>query len=402
MRHFLAIMLLALAPGPRDEPPARRVRIDEAQAARDLESLGARWSDMESWAARRAAIREHVLRTMGLDPLPLAAPAAPIPGPARVHDGYAVRNIAFEALPGFYVTGNLYAPHGRPRSGAAVLCPHGHFRASPEDPEGRFRRDMQLRCATLARMGAVVLAIDMVGWGESTQAPHDDADALTLQTLSSIRAVDLLERLDGVDPDRIGVTGASGGGTQSFLLACLDERIAASVPVVMVSAHFFGGCLCESGKPIQALPDLPTNNAEIAAVAAPRPQLLISCGEDWTKHNPDVEAPFVRSIYGLYGAADRFAHVHLADEAHDYGPSKRAAAYRFLARHLGLDLAAVTRLDGSIDETPVTIEPRDTMLAFTVAAPRPSRGLQGYEQIIGALRAAQAGAATGQGSPRSP
>ena len=248
----------------------RRVRIGEDAARADLERFAESWSTKEEWLERAALIRAKMLAAMRLDPLPDRTPLNVIRHSRREHDGYVVENVAFEPIPGFFVTGNLYAPRDREGPFPAALCPHGHFQPSESSPGGRFRADMQIRCATLARMGAIVLAYDMVGWGEATQVEHDHADSLTLQTWNSVRAIDFLESLEQVDGSRIAITGASGGGTQSFLLAALDERVTVSVPVVMVAAHFFGGCLCESGLPIHRSADHETNNAEIAALAAPR------------------------------------------------------------------------------------------------------------------------------------
>jgi len=125
------------------------------------------------------------------------------------------------------------------------------------------------------------------------------------------------------------------------LLAQWDSRVVVSVPVVMVSAHFFGGCACESGRPIHRTADCFANNTEIAALMAPRPMLIISDGKDWTTYVPDVEYPFLQKVYAFYERTANVANAHLATEGHDYGPSKRAAMYRFVAEHLKLNLAAV-------------------------------------------------------------
>jgi uncharacterized protein len=345
----------------------------EEQARAKLAEFAATYADRAGWEHRAAIIREGILRGAQLDPLPPRTPLNPVLRGERPVEavGYSVENVAFESTPGFFVTGNLYRPWPRPASAMhpAVLLAHGHAR----DPAsgGRFHESKQKLGATLARAGAVVFAFDMVGYGEATQHEHKTDETLRLQLWNGMRAVDFLQSLPEVEAGRIGMTGESGGGTQTFLLTAVDPRIKVSVPVVMVSAHFFGGCACESGMPVHRSADHETNNVEIAALAAPRPMLLVSDGGDWTKNTPAVEFPYIRRVYGLFGAGAEalVENVHLPDEGHDYGPSKRAAAVRFLAKHLGLDLAKVTTADGLLDEDAVVLQRRDALLAFPGGIP---------------------------------
>ena len=334
---------------------------------------------LAEWTARADKIRANILEGMDLLPLPPKPTSKPIIHSRRVMNGYTVENIAFESMPGIFVTGNLYRPTAKLASYAAILCPHGHG----TDP--RLAEYTQIRSAMLARMGAIVLTTDMIGYGESKQSEHKIPKALKLQTINNMRALDYLLSLPNVDPERVGVTGESGGGTQTFVLTALDERVKVAVPCVMVSAHFFGGCTCESGMPIHKKGTFQTNNVEIAALAAPRPMLLISDGGDWTANVPNVEFPHIQKIYALYDQKNRVENAHFADEKHDYGPSKRKAMYPFMARYLKLDLTKVTDKTGAIDESLVKALPRADLEVFNAAHPRPASAVMGDAAVMGLL-----------------
>ena len=295
-------------------------------------------------------------------------------------DDYRVLNLQVETAPGLYVAANLYEPVGRTGPYPAVLCPHGHFRGTDDNPEGRFQHNYQQLCSDLARMGAVALTWDMVGWGETTHLPHRVPETTTLQTWNSIRMVDWLASRKDIDAARIGMTGSSGGGTQTFLATALDDRISVSAPVVMVSAHWFGGCACESGLPVHQGKNLRTNNVELAALAAPRPQLLVSCGGDWTCNTPDIEHPYLRDVYAALGSAEACHNVHLPDEQHDYGPGKQAAVLDFMARQFALERPEKGPRPA---RTPMG---RDALRAWTASTPLPPGAIKSHEAALEAVK----------------
>ena len=346
---------------------------DEAEADAHLQALLASYITLDQWEVRKKMVRENILRQLQLDPMPQKTPLNPIYGKTRHYKGYTVTNVALETVPGYWLCGSLYQPSESKGKTPAMLSPHGHFHFEGDNmmPErGRFRPEQQYRCAMLARMGVAVFSYDMFAYsGESSlQIPfeaHRTPFALTMQLWNSIRVTDFLCSLETTDQSKIGITGASGGGTQSFLLAAVDPRLSFSVPAVMVSAHFFGGCACESGWPVtQTHCGLNSNNAEIAALFAPRPQLLISIGKDWTKNTPTTELPYLKKVYGLYGQANKVENVHIPDEEHNYGYTKREAMYNFVTRVCGIETAKFKDAQGRYIEKDVTIEAPDNLLVF--------------------------------------
>ena len=250
-----------------------------------------------------------------------------------------------------YVCGSVYAPKLKGKH-ALIICPNGHFGG------GRYREDQQQRMGTLARMGAVCVDYDLYGWGESEKqvgaGAHRTDTAHVKQAMDGLLLLDyMLKNRKDIDTNRIGVNGGSGGGTQTVLLSVLDERFTAMAPVVSLASHFDGGCPCESGKPIQ-LAGGGTCNAELAAMFAPRPMLVVSDGGDWTASVPTLEYPYLQRVYGFYGAKDRIVNVHLPKERHDFGPNKRNAVYDFFVKVFSLDRS-------KLDESKVTIEDEEMM-----------------------------------------
>jgi dienelactone hydrolase len=326
-----------------------------------LDSIAKLYHDVPSWEKRKALLRPELYKALDLSPLPEKPNTKPIITAKRVYDGYSVENIAIEILPGLYINGSLYKPLNIKGKIPVMLSPDGHW------DKQRYRPDAQIRCATLARIGCMAYSYDLFAWGESQlqfkYEDHRTSIAQVVQTLGAIRILDYVLSLKETDPARVGISGGSGGGSHTVLMAAIDQRIKLSAPVVAVSSYFYGGCPCESGMPIHFVGG-GTDNVEIAAMAAPNPQLLISDGSDWTAHMPEHDFPYLKKMYGYYGKADMVENVHLPNDKHDYGPSKRFPLYKFVAKHFKLDIKSIEDKAGNIDESKVTIEKEPMMYVF--------------------------------------
>lgn len=312
------------------------------------------YSNKTEWEARRDTLRKEVRERLGIDKLlPLCSKEKPEYSKIRKFDGYTVQNFRLKTANGHTVCGSIYAPTSKGKH-PLIICPNGHF------SNGRYGKVQQLRLGTLARMGAICVDYDLWGWGESADEvgskAHQTPEAHVMQALNGIRILDWMIQRKDVDTKRIGVNGGSGGGTQTVLLTVLDDRFTAANPVVSVSSWFDGGCPCESGMPIQ-LAGGGTCNAELAAMFAPKPMMLVSDGGDWTSTTPELEYPYLQRIYGFYGATDKVSNIHLPKERHDFGDNKRNAVYKFFIDTFKLDAS-------KLDESKVTIEDENA-LRFT-------------------------------------
>ncbi|MBP7826434.1 MAG: hypothetical protein KA236_07780 [Verrucomicrobia bacterium] len=335
-------------------------------------------ASLDEWQTRAREIREQILVSCGLWPMPEKTPLQ-----ARVFDrlereGYTVEKVVFQSAPGFYVGGNLYRPRGR-GSGPfpGILNPHGHWSRGrlADGPDG----SVPARCISFARQGCVAFSYDMVGYQDTFFA--DDArtgkpetvfsrchrrfatnavyqlwhiNLMGLQTWNSIRALDFLATLPDVEPTRLACTGASGGGTQTFMLGAVEDRLAAQAPVVMVSHSMQGGCLCENAPGLR----IRFSNMEIAAAAAPRPQLLVAATGDWTRTTPTLEGPAIEAVYRLFDAAPQFRHV-CYDFGHNYNQTSRETVAAWFARWLQAEPDAMTR-----PEKPYAVEPDAALQVF--------------------------------------
>ncbi len=295
----------------------------------------AEYSSVAEWLAHADYLRQQILWSAGLDPMPERTPLRPQLTGKLERDGYTIENVLIETAPGFFLGGNLYRPSGSAEARPAVLLSHGHW------AYGRLENSEiaspPTLAANLALQGHIVFAYDMVGYNDTLQLPHaaigGDSEALWnvsllgLQLWNSIRALDFLSSLSGVDTSRIYAAGASGGATQALLLTAVDERIAAAAYVNMISFHMQGGDVCENAPGLR----IDTHNVELAALAAPRPLLMVSASGDWTTNTPEREFPAVQQIYDLLGHKDRVETVQF-NAPHNFNRASREAVYAFLSR----------------------------------------------------------------------
>jgi dienelactone hydrolase len=334
------------------------------------------YASRKQWEVRRSQLRQQILSAAGLLPMPAKTALRPKIVRRLEYEDYSIEVFLIETLPGYYLGGNLYRPVGKKHPSPAVLIPHGHWKRGRLEDLPSY--SVPALGINLARQGYIAAAYDMVGFNDTQQTPHSfggwaeelwSFSPMGLQLWNSIRMVDYLQSLPDVDGHRIAATGASGGGSQTFLLAAVDDRIGYAAPVNMVSAYMQGGDPCEEAANLR----LNTSNVEIAAMAAPRPMLLVSSTHDWTRHTPAEEFPAIRHIYELYGAGSSVQNAHI-DAEHNYNRQSREAVYRFLANYM-----QPNQVPARLTDEEYSLPQEEELLAWPRSG---ARGLEGYAYVF--------------------
>ena len=258
---------------------------------------------------------------------------------------YKVKNLYYQSQPGFYVTGNLYIPDSTEKL-PGVLVMHGHHH------NGRLAENVQAIGHSLAQNGYVALLVDAFGSGERC-LKHGEFEyhggglgsslfnlgetLLGMQVIDNMRGISVLKSLPFVDPEKIGATGASGGGNQTMWLAALDQRVKAAVPVVSVGTFesYVGSanCVCE------LLPDGLTICEEDAIIGliAPRAIKICNCLKDLTPSFKPSEMlrtyKKAQQVFSLYNTREKLAY-QIFNEAHGYWPDIRESMLGWFDLHL--------------------------------------------------------------------
>jgi len=366
---------------------------------------------VDAWQRRSEALRRQVRVALGLWPWPTRTPLNPVIHGRIDQPDYTVEKVFFESYPGHFVSGNLYRPKDAPGERPGVLCPHGHWQdgrfydVSEKDirwsivrGEERFeqggRSPLQARCVQLARMGCVVFHYDMVGYADSGQLSHRPGmreamntndgwgyfspqaelrmqNMMGLQAWNSMRALDFLTGLPDVDEGRIAVTGASGGGTQTFILGAIDPRPQVIFPAVMVSTAMQGGCTCENACYLR----VGAGNIDLAALFAPKP-LGMTGADDWTKEIMSKGLPELKQLYKLLGAPENVMAQALVQFKHNYNYVSRAVMYHWLNKHLELGF------EEPIVEQDYPLLSREEMSVWNESHPAPPGGPEHERELL--------------------
>ncbi len=367
----------------------------------------------EAWRDRSAEIRLRVKVAAGLWPEPAKCPLNAVVHGCTDMGDYTIEKVFFESMPGHFVTGNLYRPKSDAGGGRrpAVLVAHGHWingrfmdaaaeKGGPksirewmaggeERFEGGARSKFQATCVQLARMGCVAFVYDMLGNADSIQFPvhrraaPPDADVkgtqgwllggavasgwlqsrLGIQTWSSVRALDFLLGLPDVDPDRIAMTGGSGGATQTMMLTAVDGRARAAFPAVMVSTAMQGGCACENAIYLR----INQGNIDIGALAAPRP-LGLTAADDWTKELETKGHPDLLALYKMLGAGGNYEAHFNTQFKHNYNQVSRSQFFSFINRHFKLGF------EDPVVERDFEFQPSAQLTVWDAQHPAPTGG----------------------------
>lgn len=336
----------------------------ERRAVRSLESIRHALTPEEVGAAR-PELRRRLEHALGSKQMPWPpTPNGHVVGTIR-RSGYRIDKVVFESLPGVSVPGHLYLPEGAGARVPTILFYNGHwYEASKTLP------DHQAFAIHMARSGFAVFSFDPFGQGERGVSTRDHRRVSSLLVGISQQgfaeyetqcALEYLLARPEVDPSRIGMTGASGGGYNTWITASLDDRIRVAVPVVGTSQFALQIRFSRrvdwynAAEHCHFVPALITfaDNHELLAMAAPRPLLVINSTTDPGFVSGTV-VDYGRSLYAAHGMAERFGYFNDPSSGHGYQQRKREAAYGWFLRYL------MDRGDGSpAPEGPVDAVPPD-------------------------------------------
>jgi dienelactone hydrolase len=287
---------------------------------------------------------------LGLDPMPPRGDLKPVVTGRLEHEDFTVEKLHFQSLPGLYVTGNLYLPKRRNGKLPAILYVCGHSVMKEGNVSLGNKTGYQHHPAWFARNGFACLAIDTIQLGEIPGLHHGTRNLdlwwwnsrgytpAGVETWNGIRALDYLSSREEIDPERLGVTGRSGGGAYSWYIAAADERVKAAVPVAgitdlrnhVVDNVIDGHCDC-----MFLLNTKGWDFAKLAALVAPRPLLIANTDKDPIFPVDGVERIHrdVASIYRGLGAKDKLGLL-ITEGPHKDNQELQAPAFRWFKRFL--------------------------------------------------------------------
>jgi dienelactone hydrolase len=308
-----------------------------------------------AWSAESKHLRDRLLREVVFHGWPAewvnSPPKFEDLGVIKTGQGYRMRKLRYEIVPGFMSTAILYEPEKLEGKVPAILNVNGHV----FEP-GKAIEYKQQRCINFAKRGIMALNLEWLGMGELGQpenahwvAPFLDlvgTHELGLFYLEMRRGLDYLADHPNVDPARLGMTGLSGGGWQTIILSSLDERVAVSVPVAgfssnrnRVEVNSFG----DLGDPEQFPTDMydGIDLPHLVAMRAPRPTLLIYNAEDDACFRASIVKPLIYDAllptFKLYGKEDALGwHENMDPATHNYQLDNRLQAYRFFSKYFNL------------------------------------------------------------------
>jgi dienelactone hydrolase len=313
-------------------------------------------SGPDQWTTQAGQLRERLKRDVvyrgwpeqWVNSLPRFEEAGVVNG-----DGYRIRKFRYEIVPGFQGMALLYEPAQLNGKVPAILNVNGHVGAPGKSVEYK-----QKRCITFAKSGIVALNLEWLAYGELGQegnghmfGAHLDllgVNELGIFYLAMRRGLDYLEQHPNVDPERLAMTGLSGGGWQTIILSSLDERVKVSVPVAGFSSIIsraedsrYG----DIGDIEQSAADLFDGGdySNLVALRAPRPTLLVYNAEDDCCFRAGQVKPLIydpgQAFFALFGKDDDFQWYENRDPGtHNYLIDNRRQANRFLSKHLGLPI----------------------------------------------------------------